>query len=173
MDYWRWVLFETGVFGWYGLSNVPLTPATNVAYDPNDPTTFAKDRFNRVGIDARLMWFNLDLYGQVYAAHDPFPGFNQNNIAAGTTDHTGYFIEADYTVNAWLMAFARYEQVRIFNGVLAGQQQGRVIPGVVMMARQNLRLASEVYINTQSIQAPDPSIPQSTTQWITSFWFAY
>ena len=168
-------MFETGVFGWYGKSNVPLPSPPSPGYDPNNPGTFGKDLFSRVGIDARLWNGNIDIYGMAFVGHDPFPGFAQNSIsAAGPTDHAGYFIEADYQWNAWAMAFLRYEQVRIFDGAFANQQQGRVVPGVVLMIRQNMRLSSEVYINTQSLTVVDPAmIPQSTTQWITTLWWAY
>jgi hypothetical protein len=180
LDYWKWWLFETGVYGWFGKSNIPLTsPITgSPTYDPNDPSTFSKDRFERIGVDARLWQGNVDIYGNAFVGHDPFPGFLQNNISlGGPTDHAGFFIETDYQWNAWAMAFLRYEQIKIYNGGFSGQEQARVVPGAVLALRQNLRLSSEVYINTQHLQAVDPNIPsaipQSTAQWITTLWFAF
>jgi len=173
MDYWRWVGFETGVYGWFGKSNVPLTPATGVPYDPNNPSTFAKDYFQRIGLDARLQWLNLDLYGVAFFGHDPFPGFFQNAMVAKPTDHAGFLLEADYQWNAWAMCFLRYEQVKIFNPGFADEEQARVVPGIVLAIRQNIRLSSEVYINTGKSIPPNPSIPESTTQWITTLWWAF
>jgi len=172
-DYWKSWLFETGVYGWFGKANVPNGNGAN-GYDPNDPSTFGKDRFERIGVDARLWQGSLDIYGNAFVGHDPFPGFLQNNISlAGPTDHAGYYIEADYQWNAWAMSFLRYEQIKIYNGGFSGQQQARVVPGIVLALRQNMRLSSEVYINTQHLQPIDPSIPQSLGQWITTLWWAF
>ena len=59
LDFWRAWNLDTGIYGWYGKSNVPLTPATGVAYDPNNHSTFADDHFQRIGIDGRLTWFDM------------------------------------------------------------------------------------------------------------------
>ena len=177
LDFWRAVGFETGVFGWWGKSNIPLTAdllPPDVVYDPNDPSTFRKEYFRRIGVDARLQYFDLDLYGVAFWGHDPFPGFLQDNItAAGPTDHLGYFIEADYTFKPWLLGFLRYEQVRIFNRGLADEEQARLVPGAVFLIRQNLKLTTELYIDTRGVDTPDPDKPESTAQWITSLDWAF
>jgi hypothetical protein len=173
MNFWQAWNFDTGVYGWFGKSNVPLTPATGVPYDPNDHSTFANDYFQRIGIDARLTWFNIDIYGTAFWGHDPFPGFDQNNIVAGPTDHFGYMAEADYTVLPWICTFFRYEQVVITNGLLKDEEQARFVPGVVFAIRQNLHLSTEVYIDTRGVDTPNAAIPESTGQWITTLWWAY
>jgi hypothetical protein len=177
LDFWRAVGFQTGVFGWYGKSNVPNLPylaSSGLPYDPNNPNTFVKDYFHRVGLDGRLQYFDLDIYGAMYWAHDPFPGFLQDNITpAGPTDHFGLFVEADYYFKPWIMGFLRYEQVRIFNPGLADEEQARVVPGVVFQIRQNLHLSSEVYIDTRGNDVPNPDIPESTCQWITTLQYAF
>jgi hypothetical protein len=173
LDFWRAWNLDTGIYGWYGKSNIPLTPATGVPYDPNDHNTFADDHFQRIGIDGRWTWFDLDVYGTAYWGHDPFPGFDQNNIAVGSTQHFGYMVEADYMVKPWICAFVRYEQVKIFDGKLADEEQARIVPGVVFAIRQNLHLSSEVYIDTRGRDIPNDDIPESTTQWITTLWWAY
>jgi hypothetical protein len=76
-------------------------------------------------------------------------------------------------IKPWILGFVRYEQVKIFNPGFADEQQARIVPGVTLAIRQNLRLSSEVYINTGASQAPNPDIPESTDQWITSLQFAY
>jgi hypothetical protein len=173
MNFWQAWNLDTGVYGWFGKSNIPLTPATGVPYDPNDHSTFANDYFQRIGIDGRFTWFNLDVYGTAFWGHDPFPGFDQNNIAVGPTDHFGYMAEADYTVLPWICTFLRYEQVTINNGLLKNEEQARVVPGVVFAIRQNLHLSTEVYIDTRGVDIPDPAIPESTCQWITTLWWAF
>jgi hypothetical protein len=173
LDFWRAVSFETGVFGWFGKSNVPNLPLSGLAYDPNNAATFENDYFQRIGVDGRLKYFDLDIYGAAYWGHDPFPGFSQSLIAAGNTDHFGFFIEGDYYFKPWIMSFLRYEQVWIFNPLLQDEEQGRVVPGITFVIRQNLRLSSEVYIDVRGAHDPDPDIPESTAQWITSLQFAF
>jgi hypothetical protein len=184
LDFWRAVSFETGVFGWFGKANIPNLPFINtngVSYDPNDPATFNKDFFQRVGFDARLKYFDLDVYGMIFWGHDPFPGFLQNQIdPAGPTDHLGFFVQADYMCKPWIMAFLRYEQVKIFNSGLAtfspgisGGDEARVVPGVVFSIRQNLHLSSEVYIDVRGVDNFNTGYPEATCQWITTLSFAY
>ncbi len=173
LDFWRAWNLDTGIYGWYGKSNIPLTPATGVAYDPNDHSTFFDDHFERIGVNGRWTWFDLDVYGTAYWGHDPFPGFDQNSIAVGSTDHWGFMVEADYMIKPWICAFLRYEQVKILDGKLQDEEQARVVPGVVFAIRQNLHLSSEIYIDTRGRDIPSDDIPESTTQWITTLWWAY
>jgi hypothetical protein len=173
LDFWRAWDLDTGIYGWYGKSNVPLTPATGVAYDPNNHATFADDHFQRIGVDGRFTWFDIDIYGTAFWGHDPFPGFDQNNIAVGSTQHFGYMIEADYMFKPWICGFLRYEQVKILDGKFRDEEQARVVPGVVFAIRQNLHLSSEVYIDTRGNDIPTDGIPESTTEWITTLWWAY
>ena len=54
LDFWRAVSLETGVFGWFGKSNIPNLPylaANNLTYNPSDSSTFVNDYFQRVGVD--------------------------------------------------------------------------------------------------------------------------
>ena len=76
-------------------------------------------------------------------------------------------------VNRGSARFVRYEQVKIFNGLLKDEEQARVVPGVVFAIRQNLHLSTEVYIDTRGVDVPNPDIPESTCQWITTLWWAY
>ena len=104
LNFWQAWNLDTGIYGWYGKSNVPLTPLTGVAYDPNDHTTFVDDHFQRIGFDGRFTYFDLDIYGTAWYGHDPFPGFDQNTIAVGSTQHFGYMVEADYMIKPWICA---------------------------------------------------------------------
>ena len=153
LDFWRTVGFETGVFGWFGKSFVPdslavppTVPPTINPVNVNDPTTFGIDYFERIGCDARLQYFDLDLYGFAFYGHDPFPGFDQSYILAKATDHYGFFLESDYMFKPWITGFLRYEQVWIENPGFSTEQEGRVVPGVVLQIRQNLHVSSEIFI---------------------------
>jgi hypothetical protein len=169
LDFWRAWDFDTGFYGWFGKSNVPLA---GVDYDPNDHSTFANDYFQRVGVNGRWTWFDCDTYGTIFWGHDPFPGFDQNSIAVGPTDHVGYMIETDYMLKPWICTFLRYEQVKIFKDGFADEEQARVIPGVDFAIRQNLHVSTELYVDTLGNDVPNPDIPESTCQWVTTLWWA-
>ena len=182
LNFWQAWNLDTGIYGWYGKANVPLTPLTGVAYDQNDHTTFVDDHFQRIGFDGRFTYFDLDIYGTAWYGHDPFPGFDQNTIAVGSTQHFGYMVEADYMIKPWICAFVRYEQVQILSGKLADENEARVVPGVVFAIRQNVHLSTEVYIDTHGNDNPNPAnpsspsaagLPEATTQWLTTLWWAY
>ncbi len=188
LDFWRTWGLETGVFGWFGKSNIanlPYINATGIAYDPNNTATFKNDYFERIGLDGRFQYSNLDIYGLIYMGNDPFPGFLQDEITpAGPTQHMGFFVQADYQFKPWILGFLRYEQVKIFNNGLAdytvasdgtlisGGEEARVVPGVVLAIRQNLHLSSEVYIDARNVPVAS-GYPEATDQWITTLMFAY
>ena len=186
LDFWRAVSFETGVFGWAGKANIPNLPS-GLSYNPNDPATFNKDYFTRIGLNARVKYFDIDVYGMIFWGHDPFPGYLQDGVTpAGPTDQMGIMVESDYMFKPWIMGFLRYEQVKVFNPaftneslILApgappqGPEQARVVPGAIFAIRQNLQLATEVYIDLQGYPAAVAGIPESTYQWITTVKFAF
>ena len=98
---------------------------------------------------------------------------------AGDTNHFGIFVEADYMIKPWIMSFVRYEQVKIFNPGLetfspgiSGGEEARVVPGITLAIRQNLRLSSEVYIDVRGVPAAT-GYPEATDQWITSLQYAF
>ncbi len=168
LDFWREVGLETGVFGWWGKSSIA------------NPTTgaFDNDYFHRIGLDARWQYFDLDIYGAAFWGHDPLPGYSIAPPASdGVTDHFGFFIQADYMIKPWLMAFVRYEQVKIFNLALADEEQARVVPGISITVRQNLRLSSEVYINTRHSPIlgtlDTGNNPEFNDMWVTSLQWAF
>ncbi len=190
LDFWRAVSFETGFFGWFGKSNVPSTFSPNGGNPfinpviPNDPSTYMKDYFTRLGVDARVKYFDLDVYGMFFWGHDPFPGFDQTFMAAGPTDHLGFFVQADYMWKPWIMSFLRYEQVKILNPglqaygvdangtVISGGEEARLVPGVIFQVRQNVHVSSEIYIDLDNVPLAT-GYPEATCQWITTVSFAF
>ena len=51
------------------------------------PASSSNDYFQRIGMDGRLQYFDLDIYGTIFLGHDPFPGFLQDKITpAGPTE---------------------------------------------------------------------------------------
>ena len=49
------------------------------------------------GLDARLQWFDLDVYGVIYAGHDEFAGL-RNGMNLGEEDHYFRLIRFLWTV---------------------------------------------------------------------------
>ena len=81
-------------------------------------------------------------------------------------------IETDYMLKPWICTFLRYEQVKIFKDGFADEEQARVIPGVDFAIRQNLHVSTELYVDTLGNDVPNPDIPESTCQWVTTLWWA-
>ncbi len=182
LDFWRQVGFETIAFGWWGKANVadPLP----VVYNPNDLSTYTPDYFRRVGCDARLQYFDLDLYGCAFWGYDSFAGFDQTGAPAPNTNMFGALVEADYMFKPWLMGFLRYEKVKIYDpgfsnpdglawGLGAAGPMERIVPGVVFVVRQNVKVTSDVFIDLAGHHIPDGAIPESTMQWVTTLEFAF
>ncbi len=158
LEHWRAVGFETGVFGWWGKSS-------EIPFGPDERS----DSFRRVGLDARLQWLDLDIYGLGYWGHNNFPGL-VDGADLGGEDHFSYLVQADYMFKPWILGFVRYEQT-VFNEAARGpEDQARMIPGVTFLIRQNLKLQGELVLDTTG---KDTGGPQATDQFLMQLDFAY
>ncbi len=139
LDWWRNWAFDTGAFGWWGTSE--LAPGrTGLA-------NIYSDDFNRIGADARLQWRDWDVYGMIYWGHEEFAGLN-GNVNLGTEDFYAYALQADYMIKPWLMGYARYEE-SVFNEPSRVEgQEGRIVPGLIAVIRQNMKLQLEWVADT-------------------------
>ncbi len=135
LDFWRAWDLETGLFGWWGLSEIPLGGTT------------VNDRFRRIGMDARLQWFNWDIYGLAYWGYDGFAGL-KDGVDLGGENHVSYSIQADYYLKPWIVSFLRYEETKFNETARVGEEEGRVIPGMVFLIRQNMKLQTEWALDT-------------------------
>jgi len=135
LDFWRGWDLETGVFGWWGLSEI------------SDGGISRNDYFRRNGVDVRLQWFNWDIYGLAYWGHDSFAG-RVGGVDLGVEDHQSYMIQTDYYWKPWIVSYLRYEETVFDKLVRASSEEGRVIPGVNFLIRQNLKLQVEWDIDT-------------------------
>lgn len=158
LDFWRSVAFETGVFGWWGKSQIPFGMA-----DPRG------DAFRRVGGDFRLQWHDLDVYGLGYWGQENFAGLN-GGMDLGGEDFFSYLVQTDYTFKPWCLGFVRYEQTIFNEGARAGQEQARIIPGLVFLIRQNMKLQTELVLDTTG---KDTGGPQATDQFLMQLDFAF
>lgn len=101
---------------------------------------------SRYGVDARLQWFDLDLYGLAYWAHDSFAG-RVGGVDLGGEDWFSYMIQADYMVKPWILAFTRWEQTQFDEGARKAKQQERVALGVDLVIRHNMKLQTEYLVD--------------------------
>ncbi len=135
LDYWRAWDLETGFFGWYGQSEIA------------DMGTMRNDYFSRFGLDARLQWFNWDVYGLAYWGHDTFAG-RVGGVDLGGEDHWSYSVQADYYWKPWIVTFLRLEETDFNEVARTASEEGRVVPGAIIIIRQNLKLQSEWVLDT-------------------------
>lgn len=141
LDWWRAVCFETGIFGWNGKSNIA----------PLDPFSFdiRKDAFQRLGGDFQFWFFDWRFFGIGYWAHDQFAGLLDDGTDLGHDNHLSGFVEADYQVKPWLIGFVRLERTHMLNQArVALEDQGRIVPGIIWVVRQNVKVQMDAYVNT-------------------------
>jgi len=135
LDFWRAWDLETGVYGWWGLSEIA------------DGGVSRNDYFRRNGVDVRLQWFNWDIYGLAYWGHDSFAG-RVGGVDLGAEDHWTYMVQTDYYWKPWIVSYLRYEETSFNELARASSEEGRIIPGVNVLIRQNLKLQAEWDIDT-------------------------
>ena len=135
LDFWRAWGFETGLFGWFGEAEIANNPIAN------------NDNFERIGFDARLQWFDFDVYGLAYWGQDDFAGL-VNGVNLGNEEHFSWFVQTDYMFKPWMLGFLRYEETDFNEGARTGQEEGRIVPGMVFLIRQNMKLQTEWVLDT-------------------------
>jgi hypothetical protein len=165
LDFWRAVRLETGIFGWKGRSLVP--PVSGFSTDVQ------KENFERIGGDFRFQCFDWNIFGLGYWGHDQFAGLLDDGTDLGAESHFSYFVEADYFFKPWLLGLVRYEQTKFHNETRGAlQDQARVVPGLIFLIRQNVKLQFDLYINTQPNSGVTDA-PQATNQFITQLDMAF
>ena len=157
LNHWRALGLETGVFGWWGLSEVPFGDDTR------------RDWFRRIGFDARLQWFDWNIYGLAYWGHDNFAGL-VDGADLGGEDHFSYLVQAEYMVKPWCLAFTRYEQTGFNETARTPMEEARALVGMVFVIRQNMKFQMEQVIDTTG---KDTGGPQATDQWLMQLDYAY
>ncbi len=117
-----------GTFGYFG--SAKLTGAT-----------FKEDRFRRIGVDGRVNFRNLDLYGALMVGRDDKPS---TTTTIRDVDATAYFLEGDYTFKPWLIGALRYEGVK-FDEMLSGAKatNNALVANLAAFVRANVRLMLE------------------------------
>ncbi len=118
--------FELALFGYFGKAEV----GSDVS-----------DSFNRFGAGARWTYQNLDLSAAYL--------FGNNNNPYGNgigVDSKGWHAEASYYIYPWLIAYGRYEALKLDKVNMATENmldQKNAVIGLVCMLRANIKLITE------------------------------
>lgn len=125
--------------------------ATNV---PGPTDTFARytNDILRVGGDARVRAFGLDLLGQFVLGRDSGATMSNEQLT-----HVAWSVDAEYRVFPWLIPYARFEEMRFFDipAPADARDQRRIIGGLALFVRANIRLRLEGVLG---LTANDPYI---------------
>jgi hypothetical protein len=166
LDFWRAVMFETGVWGWNGKSVIPPVSGFGLQDVRNDS-------FQRLGGDVQFWFFDWRIFGIGYWAHDQFAGLLPDGTDLGHEDHLSGFLEADYQIKPWLLGFVRLERTHMLRQArVAFEDQGRVVPGIIWVVRQNVKLQADAYINTLHFNS-NLDTPQNLNQIIVQLDMAF
>lgn len=158
LDWWRAVSFETGVFGWNGKSRIPPVEGFS--------TSITNDAFQRLGGDFQFWFFDWRIFGIGYWGHDQFAGLLPDGTDLGSEDYLSGFVEADYQIKPWLLGFVRLERTHMLKQSRVGlEDQGRVVPGIIWVVRQNVKVQMDAYINALHYNA-NLDTPQNLNQII-------
>ena len=120
-----------GTFGYFG--RAPITGAD-----------FRYDNFRRVGVDGRINFRNLDLYGTLLMGRDDKPS---TDTMLRNVDATAWALEADYVIKPWLIGALRYEGIK-FDEILstAKATNNAIVANLAAYARANVRFMIEAVL---------------------------
>jgi hypothetical protein len=146
LEFWRDDSFKVGLFTYVGkstnayegstvaLSGTPGAGIVTVSADSQ-----IENDFNVVGAEFDWWFRDLNLFGLVLRQHDDNPRGTGEVI-----DTNAWFVEANYTAYPWLIGVLRYGQTAQDFSVRADPQtQKFLVPGVVVMARANVKFMLE------------------------------
>ncbi len=94
--------------------------------------------------------------------------------AAGSLDVRAWFAKAEYQLFPWLIGSLKYDRLRIDEGAgalpvghaLAPADRDLVLPGVVMLVRQNVRLVVEGELLRAADRAVEPGVRRPHALWL-------
>ncbi len=159
MDFWREIQFETGFFGYFGQNTVMVQREfEDEGIDGTDfevvhTVAMLTDKFERVGVDARVQFQDLDLFGMCYWGWNEAPGAELEDGELEVFSDIGlftWFLEADYFIKPWLTTYLRYEELSFDSGHFQ-RHKGieRAVAGVVFTVRANMRIVGEFVIDAK------------------------
>ncbi len=163
MDFWREIQFETGFFGYTGRNSVMVDQEFEYEVTDEDAVDhhlelvervgMLSDKFERIGVDGRFQFQDLDIFGVAYWGRNGAPGAeleNGNIEVFRDIDLFTWFLEANYHVKPWLTPYVRYEQLH-FDSHHFQDHKGidRAVLGAVFTVRANMRIVTEFLIDAK------------------------
>lgn len=139
-------------------------------YFGSEPTNGVEDAHRSFGLNARLLWGPMDLGGgYVWGRHENPWGSAPRPVRYGST-----FGKAEYLVFPWVIAAFKADELHVSvptQALPAGvtvrpADQTRVIPGVVLLIRQNIRGALEVELFPRHRPSRELAQPAPRNLWI-------
>lgn len=121
-----------GQFGYWGTTRVASSPS------------IVENDFRRLGVDARVNFGRLDLYGAFVNGNDDRPTTTALDI-----DSDSWFVEADYLIYPWLQLALGYEEVdydRAFK-----RDTEAIIVSLLAWPRANIKITLEGKIFPESL----------------------
>lgn len=112
---WRDDSVKIGIFGYFGKGIFSET----------------ENKFDRIGFDFDLWYRDLNLFGTFVHGRE-FKSIERE------FNFDTYFVEADYVILPWVIAVLRYDHV-----ARPGPNIKRMVPGIVLAFRANVRLVNE------------------------------
>jgi len=128
---WSETSLTLGSFGYFGRSTLGTAPDQ------------FPDPLQRVGVDARLRYKELDLigvlaYGHDHNAADPDPSANHRQVSSRS-----WLLETDYPIYPWWLVGFRTEGATLNQG----QHTVRYVPNITFLPRANIRLTFEALLH--------------------------
>jgi len=160
LDFWREFQLETGIFGFFGRNQASVTVEDDVVLElannggpftlEGTRTVTRPNRFQRVGVDARLQRQDLDIFGAWIYGWDKDPISDEDPDTITQDELSSWFIEADYYFRPWLIGYSRYEESNYKNDERDDEASiKRAVVGTSTYIRTNMRMVSEFVIDAQ------------------------
>jgi len=159
LDFWREFQFETGIFGFFGRNEASVTVEDDVNLSlagggiftlEGTRTVTRPDRFQRVGVDARLQRQDLDIFGAWTYGWNRDPISDEDPDTITPDELSTWFVEADYYFYPWLIGYTRYEALHYQNDERQDEAGiKRAVVGTSAYIRANMRVVSEFVIDAQ------------------------
>lgn len=141
---WQDNSIQLGTFGYFGeqdLSETTVTTTTVAGVTTTSTSTSEwSNDYSRLGVDARVLFYNLDVMAGYLWGNDDDPEGDGEEI-----DSNAWFVEAQYHLFPWLVPILRYEEI-----LVDGRDDvEKVIASLNILARANLKaiVEGEIFVD--------------------------
>lgn len=133
---------QIGTFGYFGEQEHTKTTKTTVAGVTTTTTTEFTNELSRLGVDGRVLFYNLDVVGGYLWGNDDDPRGTGTEI-----DSNAWFVEAQYHIFPWLVPALRYEETLVDDK----DDVEKVVASLNVLARANLKaiIEGEIFVDEE------------------------